>query len=169
MSHFPPAWPSPLARQHAMASARALHAQPDDAASTCGSVSSWREVGHAPAPKAKPPAPPAEGIEEAPEEESDQGQEVPTDPNVFFLHQLRVSLLLNLMVQLRQPKLQSECWTARLISPTSWQSRRVEQSRKDIGQSVGAQWPWGVLRTLKTSNCRRLFSSWGLAPRRDQC
>ena len=84
MSNFPPAWPSPLARQHAMASARALHAQPDDAASTSGSVSSWSEVGPAPVPKAKPPAPPTEGIEEAPEEESDQGQEVPADPNLFF-------------------------------------------------------------------------------------
>ena len=104
------------------------------------------------------------------QEESDQGQEVPTDPNVFFSASAQSQSFAEPdgaapATQAAKRVLDSKT----VISPTSWQSRRLGQSRKDIGQSVGAQWPWGVLRTLKTSNCRRLFSSWGLAPRRDQC
>ena len=81
MSNFPPAYPSPLDRQHAMASARAVAAQHDDAASTTGSLSSWSEVGCAPAPKARPPAPPTEVIEEG---EGDDDQDLPpSDPSVY--------------------------------------------------------------------------------------
>eukprot|EP00435_Cladocopium_sp_Y103_P022786 s1365_g5.t1 len=82
-SRFPPAWPSPLARRHAMASNRAAQSSWDDSASMSGSVSSWTDVGQAPVAKARPPAPPAEGIQEAPEEQSDP-DEVPQDIGAMF-------------------------------------------------------------------------------------
>ena len=154
-SRFPLAYPSPLARQKAMATARAQEfLRPEDSMSSAGSVA----------------GPTASSTVLG---EGQGGGSAHNDPQAFFKAADSAPAsgwsAFGTAPATQAAKKVLGCCAASRSSPPSSLSRKLEQSRRATRECVGPPCQLEGLRTLRTSSSPPLCNSSGLEKRSAQC
>ena len=185
-SRFPLAYPSPLARQKAMATARAQEfLRPEDSMSSAGSVAGPTasstvlgegQGGRSAQPHRSEQSNDQKGAtipEHDPWQDPDEEVVPPNDPQAFFKAADSAPAsgwsAFGTAPATQAAKKVLGCCAASRSSPPSSLSRKLEQSRRATRECVGPPCQLEGLRTLRTSSSPPLCNSSGLEKRSAQC